>query len=151
MRWQPAKERFWSKVRKTDDCWLWLGSRSDTGYGCFYDGRAYSAHRYSWELANGPVPHGLCVLHRCDVRACVRPDHLWLGTKRENSRDMAEKGRHLGPDSAGENHGLAKLTDDDVRLIRSSRETGVALAARLGVSVSLVSLVRRRKAWTHLP
>lgn len=149
-RWKGGKERFWAKVRKSDGCWLWTGCCSDTGYGCVYDGRAYAAHRYSWLIHFGVIPDGLCVLHRCDVRACVRPDHLWLGTKAENSRDMAGKGRNLGPDNAGENHGEAKLTEADVRLIRGSAASGVALAARLGVSPSLVSLVRRRKAWTHL-
>lgn len=92
----------------------------------------------------------MCVLHRCDVRACIRPDHLWLGTKRDNSEDMLRKGRSVGPDVAGELHGEAKLTEANVRVIRGSREMGISLAARFGVSPSLISLVRRRKAWTHI-
>ena len=147
----PARERFWSKVEQTDGCWEWKGSvAGGTGYGCFYDGRAYSTHRYSWELHHGPVPPGLCVLHHCDNRRCVRPDHLWLGTKAENSRDMATKGRENVPGYKGEEHGEAKLTNEQVREIRASTGTGVSLAARFGVSPSLVSLIRRRKAWTHL-
>lgn len=137
-------------MARGEGCWEWLGTRSDTGYGTFYDGRVYATHRYSWELAFGPVPLGLCALHHCDNRACVRPDHLWLGTKAENSRDMAAKGRERTPMLQGERHGEAKLTDSAVRDIRTSDLSGVALAVRYGVSPSLVSLVRRRKAWTHL-
>lgn len=147
----PAKERFWTKVRKQHDgCWVWTGSRSDTGYGSFHDGRPFATHRYSWEIHHGPIPEGLCVLHRCDNRACVNPDHLWLGTKAENSRDMAEKGRERVPSQPGESHHSAKLTEDAVLAIRASDETGVALAKRYGVSPSLISLVRRRRAWQHL-
>jgi hypothetical protein len=137
-------------TRHEGGCWEWQGARSDTGYGSFYDGRAYSTHRYSWLIHFGPVPAGLAVLHHCDNRACVRPDHLWVGTKSENSRDMAAKGRERVPFLRGERHGEAKLTDAAVRDIRTSDQSGLALAARYGVSPSLVSLVRRRKAWTHI-
>lgn len=150
-RWQSSKERFWAKVRKSDACWEWQGSVSaGTGYGCFYDGKAFSTHRYSWEIHNGAIPRGLCVLHRCDNRICVRPDHLWLGTKRDNSQDMAAKGRHLGPGFQGEDHGEAKLTELQARAIKASDEPGVALAALYGVSPSLISLIRRGKAWRHI-
>lgn len=101
-------------------------------------------------MANGPIPKGLCVLHRCDNRPCLNPDHLFLGTKRENSRDMSEKGRTGVTDRAGEKHGESKLTDVAVREIRSSKEKGRSLAAKFGVSESAVSLVRRGKSWTHV-
>jgi hypothetical protein len=88
-------DRFWSKVRKSDGCWLWGASIKTTGYGQFFRGpRIEKAHRVSYELTHGPIPEGLYVLHRCDVRACVRPDHLFLGTISDNSRDMIYKGRH---------------------------------------------------------
>lgn len=151
-RWKPAAERFAERIEVIESgCWEWQGSKSDTGYGCFYDGRAYRAHRYSWIQANGPIPAGLLVLHECDNRACVNPAHLFLGTHQENSVDMVAKGRQRRPRStAGEMHGEAKLTDAAVREIRTSTATGRSLAAKFGVSESAVSLVRRGKAWTHL-
>ena len=150
MKWQDGKVRFWAKVSKSDGCWEWTGCVSDTGYGCIYDGKAYACHRYSWELHFGQIPESLCVLHRCDNRRCVRPDHLFLGTKAENSRDMAEKGRYKSTSRKGDAHPGAKLTDEAVREIRSSDELGKALAERYGVSPSLITLIRKRKAWTHI-
>ena len=129
---------------------MWLGTCADTGYGCFHDRRAYSTHRYSWEIHFGSVPAGKCVLHRCDNRACVRPDHLWIGTRAENTADMLAKGRHRTAAVSGETHYLAKLTEDAVREIRSSHERGIDLAARFGVSPGLVSLVRLGRAWKHV-
>lgn len=87
---------FWARVgaRPRRGCWLWLGKPGDDGYGRFcWDSATEKAHRAAWVLANGPIPDGLCVLHECDVRACVRPDHLFLGTRGDNARDMASKGR----------------------------------------------------------
>lgn len=88
--------QFWSKVNRTEGCWLWAGSkRSEMGYGSFVvRGRSFAAHRVSWELTHGPIPPGLKVLHKCDVPACVNPDHLFLGTDKDNHQDKAAKGRH---------------------------------------------------------
>lgn len=150
-RWKTGKERFWAKVQKSEDCWLWTGGIiAGTGYGAFHDGQRWSTHRYSWTIHYGHIPTGLAVLHKCDVRACVRPTHLWLGTKQDNSRDMASKNRHFVPGLKGEEHGESKLTNKAVLHIRASRETGVSLARQYGVSPSLISLVRKRKAWGHI-
>lgn len=91
---EPAV-RFFAKVAKGDGCWLWTGATHRNGYGSFKlrGGRQVRAHRFSWELARGPVPDGLSVLHRCDNRRCVRPEHLFVGTQRENLSDMVAKGR----------------------------------------------------------
>lgn len=91
-----ATDRFWSKVDQSGDCWEWTAAANRQGYGKF-KARSYvlvPAHRHSWELANGPIPAGMYVCHRCDNPRCVRPDHLFLGTHQDNVTDMMAKGRH---------------------------------------------------------
>lgn len=88
------RERFEAKVQKTDGCWLWQGGLLPNGYGSFWlDGRNRTAHHAAHLLYIGHVPDGLQVCHRCDVRACVRPDHLFLGTAKDNADDRDAKGR----------------------------------------------------------
>lgn len=90
----PVAVRFWQNVQKTDTCWLWTGSVSGNGYGTIYaDGKREGAHRVAWMLANGAIPNGLLVRHKCDNPICVRADHLELGTGADNMRDMIERGR----------------------------------------------------------
>lgn len=147
----PLAQRLWSNVDfTTSDCWLWAGHLSEKGYGRLAgrDGRVTYAHRVSWELFNGPLPHGLMVLHKCDVRACVRPDHLVLGTAQDNSDDMIAKGRANGP--KGLRNAFAKLDTDKVRDIRASEESSSALARRYGVNRSTVIAVRAGRAWAHV-
>ncbi len=126
-------QRFWSKVDKSAEngCWLWKASTGDHGYGFFGDGLA---HRISYELCNGPIPAELCVLHKCDVRACVNPDHLFLGTRTENNLDRLNKGRS----AYGEGIRNHKLSNSDILKIRSLYSDGnisqVALAQQFGVT-----------------
>lgn len=155
---RPVEERFWEKVHKTDTCWLWIGNIVG-GYGHIRRGdRAAKAHRVSWEIHNGPVPsgegsHGTCVLHRCDVRNCVNPDHLFLGTNTDNMRDMAAKGR-AGFRPRGESSTLSKLTAAQVVQIRERYAGGGAtykeLAARFGVSKHAIYHVIKRHTWAWL-
>jgi hypothetical protein len=153
----PAKgnpsplQRFWSYVNKTDDCWVWVGPATGHGYGhLLWFGRDRSAHRVSWELANGPIPDGLHVCHRCDVRLCVNPDHLFLGSAADNQADMTAKGRGR----LGAKNGLARLTAENVIAIRRAyHELGVSqesIAAGLGVSQTTISRVLLRQTWKHL-
>lgn len=92
----PLAVRFWDKVQKTDDCWIWTGARKGDGYGVMgWKGSNGTprANRISWELHYGPIPHGQVVAHRCDNPPCVRPDHLFLTDMKGNIRDMVQKGR----------------------------------------------------------
>ena len=89
-----AIDRFWSRVEKTDTCWLWMGCLASNGYGFFkYDYRQMRAHRFAWQITYGPVPKNMLVCHKCDVRRCVNPEHLFIGTQLDNIHDMLKKGR----------------------------------------------------------
>ena len=144
------EERFWKKVNKTEGCWLWTGGHNGVGYGIIrvWAVRSY-AHRFSWVLHNGPVPEGLQVLHRCDVPACVRPDHLFLGTQQANVDDMRNKGRARGS-PRGESNPKAKLNNQAVLYIRSSKEPPIVLAAKFGVTNSYICAVQKRRKWRHI-
>ena len=148
----PLADRLWERVEFTPTCWLWKGATAPMGwYGHLaYRGRHLAAHRLSWELANGPIPDGLQVLHRCDVPRCVRPDHLFLGSTLDNMGDAALKGR-MHP---GEANGIAKLTEDAVRSIRREyhgvRGDLVRLAREHGVTEGAVRQVVRFQTWRHV-
>ena len=93
-----SSARFWGHVAKSPDCWVWTAYRNHDGYGRFWlNGKSVTASRYSYELENGPIPGGLIVCHRCDTPACVRPDHLFLGTQADNISDAFSKGRKVAP------------------------------------------------------
>lgn len=158
-------ERFWAKVNKNGPvpphcpklgpCWIWTKSRFRFGYGrLMKNGKRVKAHRVAWELTRGPILPGICVLHRCDVPACVNPVHLFLGTKGDNNADTRSKGRENPCE--GSEHRMAKLTEADVLEIRrryaaNSRDGALqVLANAFGVSRSLMSRVVRRKIWKHI-
>lgn len=159
----PLADRFWPRVDKRGpaDCWLWLGAKS-VGYGSIrgYDEQTVMTHVVSWTLAGNPKPPlGYEVCHTCDVRVCVNPAHLFLGTRADNMQDAARKGRLLQqrhPERMphGSKHHQAKLTEDAVREIRATAKAGGtsyrAIAARHGVSDTLVSMIVRRLWWRHV-
>lgn len=131
-------------------CWKWTGRISKTGYGIMrYADRPLSAHRVSWVLNFGSIPAGLFVCHRCDVRDCVNPWHLFLGTRMENTDDAIRKGR-IGP---GVLVGNCKLSESQVVEIRNRRELGESLASianDFGVTMNCVFMIHRRITWSHL-
>ncbi len=131
-------------------CWLWLGSVNALGYGMMSaPGRgAQAAYRMAWEMANGPIPKGMCVCHKCDVPSCINPQHLWLGTHIDNMADKYRKGRSNNP--KGEAHGRAKLTEEAVREIRISPRAPKVIAAKYGVSPTQIYAIRAGLRWTHV-
>ena len=175
---QDVAARFWAKVDRygPGGCWLWTASKRNKGYGAFAftgaDGVAVQtrAHRLSFEAFNVPIPDGLCVLHRCDVPACVNPDHLFLGTKADNNRDMVKKGRHylqvlrregrpipghiLDAVPKGERHSNSKLTADDVVAMRREYEAGGVsysqIARVYGISLTQAYRIVKRQRWAHV-
>lgn len=148
-------ERFWRRVAKSDGCWLWTGARAPNGYGRFQiggkGGPYLGAHRFSYELAHGPIPKGMVVMHSCDTPSCVNPAHLSARTPKDNSRDMISKGRKRTVVPIGVENGMAVLNPEMVREIRAnSEESHAALARRLGVSPSTVRGVRSGRTWSHI-
>lgn len=160
-RWGPHAPRFWGRVDKSGDCWLWTGGTSSGGYGAatWPNGQQTTAHRVSWEITYGPIPDGMQVLHRCDNPACVRPDHLFLGTQQDNMDDMIAKGRKpmgcavLHAPQNGESNNNAKLTEDVVRRIKQRLAEGAHqcdVAREFGATKTNVWAIAHGKSWTHV-
>lgn len=152
MRARPLAERFWEKVeRHPSGCWLWTGALCGKGYGAIRADRARRSlrtHRASYEMANGPIPDGLHVLHRCDNPRCVNPAHLFLGTHQENMDDRARKGRKAK--TSGVANGRSKITDETVRKIRAATGFQAAIGAQYGVSQTTVWKIKRGHSWGHV-
>jgi hypothetical protein len=131
-------------------CVIWTGNVSDKGYGLIGIGARDTAlvHRVAWEIANGPIPEGMCVCHRCDVPLCVNPNHLFLGSQQDNMTDKMLKGRHVT--QQGEEHPSAKLTEEKVRSIRGDDRSASAIAAEYGVSDSAVRHIKKGETWRHV-
>lgn len=156
---KTPEERFWSYVEKTDSCWLWTGAKISAGYGAIRvggrkDGKIVYAHIFSWELHNGPVPKGMEVCHNCptlDNPACIRPDHLFIGTHKQNMADASAKGRIKMPGFKGEQHPGAKLTKIQVAQIRKRYAKGGILqrelAAEYGIEQTTISRIVRGASW----
>lgn len=146
--------RFWNKVLKTDGCWLWAGCLTTKGYGQLtWQNRRRAAHRVSWGIAYGEIPKGIEVCHHCDVPRCVRPDHLFLGSHRENMQDAQNKGRMRLVHHKGTKHGMSKLSEAAIKEIWAFRglKPQRALAEQFGVERSTISKVYQRKNWKWLP
>ena len=148
-----ALRRFWEKVIFFKDvgCLVWIGARGSSGYGHFRIGsKIVESHRIAWVLANGEIPLGMQVLHRCDNPACVNKKHLFLGTHDDNMADKAAKGRSHLNRPKGEEHASSKFTDADVLAIRASTKSSYKLAAEYGVYGTTILSIRNRKTWKHI-
>lgn len=154
---KPLEQRFWAKVDKNGPvpdhrpelgaCWIWIGSKTSNGYGKISAYRRLDmSHRVSWRLHFEPIPPGMNVLHSCDNPACLRPDHLFLGTTLDNVRDRIQKNRTV--------KGSAKLTEEAVREIRDKyRSTKVSMAQlgkQYGVSPATICLAITRQTWNNV-
>ncbi len=159
------EERFLTRVVKSDGCWTWTGRRINGRYGCWtWTGRRINgrygnftvgndnilAHRWAYRQWVGPLVAGLFVCHHCDNPPCVRPDHLYQGSRADNVRDALARGRQVH----GERNGTAKLTVEQVRLIRSlpggGQWSNARLGQRFGVSPSRISDIRSGKTWKRV-
>ena len=148
--------RFWAKVDKSGECWIWTGYRNARGYGkASNNGKIVLAHRLAWEIMHGPIPPGKQVCHDCpggDNPSCVR--HLWLGTTQENMADRHAKGRYHRADGSA-SAGNGKLTPNQVREIRAIYAAGrygigSRLAREYGVSHAAISRIVHRHDWQHI-
>ena len=147
---EKAIKHFWDRVdiRGKDECWEWRGGRQAFGHGRLrVCGRRWLAHRFSYTISFGPIPHGLFVLHKCDNPPCVNPNHLYVGTQNDNVQDRVDRDRS----AFGEDSGKTCLTNEQVfdiqRLYNTGNYTQRDLAARYGVSISCVGNIIDGKRW----
>lgn len=159
---QKYKDRFLSRVKSGGviECWPWILGLDHYGYGQFSIGtKKIKAHRMAYELAKGPIPIGLCVLHECDNPKCCNPSHLTTGTHKLNSeqavmRDRVSRGKRHSLTQRGEGNGRSKLTEADVleirRLHASKEATYSEIIKKFKVAKSLVGRILSRESWSHI-
>jgi len=152
---QEISENFRQRgIRADSGCLEWRFNKNPDGYGRVYlsRGKYMLAHRASWVIANGSIPQGLNVCHRCDSRACVEVSHLFLGTQLENIADTISKNRHhkLGSMKFGSENPAAKLTEDQVREIRRSVGSPAKIGQRFHIDRTTVHAIRTLKTWRHV-
>jgi hypothetical protein len=148
------KIKIFSYINIKTNCWEWQKFKTKLGYGQIsYRGKQMKAHRASWTVFKGDIPTGICVLHTCDNPKCVNPDHLFLGSMKDNVQDMMKKGRDGHGIAVGMLGANAKLTDDDVRKIRTfdnSWKTCEELSKKYDVNPMTIYRIQKRQTWKHL-
>lgn len=145
-------QRFMSKVSKDPcGCWIWKASKNKDGYGQFsVKNKVLSAHRFSYEIHKGPVSKGLSVCHSCDNPSCVNPDHLWIGTHKDNMKDCWQKNRGKTIFGIGQKNVKAKLTEENAQEIKNSDLKYLELAEKFNVTRETISKIKRNKRWAHI-
>lgn len=142
-------KRFWSRVQKTQTCWLWTGAKRNFGYGAYsFFGKSERAHRVMWFVHHGAIPEGKVVRHKCDNPSCVNPDHLVLGTQADNGADRVERNRQYRP--TGDKHHRRKLSSVDVRAIKermSRNESPAGIAREYKVHKNTVYAIKYGRSW----
>ena len=142
--------RFWSKVNKGSKCWNWTASYCGGGYGKIViggrKGKLYSSHRLSWEIEYGCIPKGMHICHHCDNKLCVRPSHLFIGTRKDNMQDAVKKERI----TKGEKQGNSKLIEEQIKSIRTDLRTEMVVASEYNVNRATIGKIKRKETWKHI-
>ena len=147
-------DQFWNNhIERDNGCWEWQKGKNDRGYGeVSINGISLYVHRFAWELLNGEIPGGMCILHKCDNPSCINPDHLFIGTQLDNVRDMLSKGRASPPPvHRGTKNNKAVLCEWKVRYIRASDLSQRAIARMFGIGKTTVAHVQCGRTWAWLP
>lgn len=134
-------------TKQDGSCRVWARKALNRGYPSItVNKKVRRGNRLMWELVHGPIPEGMHVLHTCDNRLCLNPEHLFLGTCRSNMEDKVAKGRQI----KGTDHPKAKLSNEDVRSIRFDKRTQSLIAKEYGVHQTLISAIKTGKIWRHV-
>jgi hypothetical protein len=155
---KSLRSNLWNKFKIINGCWIWIRERDKDGYGEIsvhgIKRQKLKAHRVSWEVFKGPIPLGLNVLHKCDNPPCINPDHLFLGTQKDNIQDMITKGRKvIVPGLKGEANPTSKLKSEQVKKIKSMLAQGIVagvIAKEFGVARSTISMINIGRLWRDI-
>lgn len=146
----PERIERYSMPIPESGCIVWTSTVGSNGYPFLeHRGKIIYLHKYVYKMINGPIPKGLWILHKCDVKSCINPNHLYAGTPTQNAQDRERRGRGNPP--KGSEHVFSKLNDDIVRDVRNSSESNYALGIKYGVARATIRNARNRKTWKHVP
>lgn len=142
-------KRFWEKVDKSGDCWIWIAGTDKDGYGVFNNNGYAKAHRFAYEITFGEIPKNKIICHHCDNPSCVNPNHIYLGTYKSNARDRQSRNR--GRDQYGVKNSMAILNWSKVRKIRAMWQSGnytqKAIAEYFNVSRGCITGIIHNVNW----
>jgi hypothetical protein len=151
-KFERLKKSFEKNVVRSFGCWSWKGTIDKGGYGIMTCNKKHGsdrAHRASWIIHKGQIPKGILVCHKCDHPECTNPDHLFLGTSADNTKDMIQKNRKV----IGSKMPTSKLTEEKVRVIKELLNQKISytkISAMFGVGVSAITRIKRNETWKHV-